>query len=79
MSLDRIKRRGLLAELEEELERVRRRLKGIAGSLSDAMFSMDLTHMDTDAKAIEQFAREYAQAQAEGHKLRQQIEELEKL
>lgn len=75
MTMDRIKRRGLIAELEEDLDRVERRLKGIAGSINDATFAIG-SHLDTDGKAVEQYGREYRECQDEGRRIRAKIEEL---
>jgi hypothetical protein len=71
-----LKRKGLIVELEEQLEAATLRLKGIVGSIHDAMFSMDGTHLDTDGKAIRHFAGEYREVQEQAHKIRQRIEEL---
>lgn len=75
MAMDRLKRRGLIAELQEELDGIERRLKGIAGSIGDATFAIR-SHLDTDGKSVEQYGREYRECQDKGRRIRQQIEEL---
>lgn len=75
MTLDRYKRMGLIAELEEKLDACERRLRGIAGSIGDATFALE-SHLDTDGKAVMQYAREYYECQVQGQKYRTRIEEL---
>lgn len=73
--LDALKRKGLIAQLEEELAAVELRLKGIAGSISDAIFPIR-SHLDTDGRAVAQYGREYLECQLQGQKIRARLEEL---
>jgi hypothetical protein len=74
--MDALRRKGLIVELEEKLDELSRRLRGISGSISDVLFSIDGQHLDTDGKSVKQFAAEYFDVQNQAQKIRKRIEEL---
>lgn len=73
---DRLKNKGLLAELREQLDALEDRATNCKASLLDATFVLK-THFDLDTGRIRGAAKDLADAIEEGQAIRARIDKLE--
>jgi hypothetical protein len=73
---DRLKRKGLMVELQERLDAVEIDLKGIAGSLQDALFAVG-SRLDTNADEVARHAQRYVEVHRQGVELRKRLTDLQ--
>jgi hypothetical protein len=73
---DRLKRKGLMVELQEQLEAIEIDLKGILGSLQDASFPIG-SRLDLNADEIVRHAQRFVEVHRQGIELRKRLSELQ--
>lgn len=75
MSHGRYTRKGMIAELEEELQSIESRLRSLAESVGDRLLALS-SHLDTDGEDALNLMKQYHDLQQEGRNKRKRIQEL---